>query len=292
MELHWSKSFTTSCLHIAHTIVHDPSVGDSALVRALRSPAIALGDEISRTGKPTRDFWNAMLAWAHRCQDNVQLVGKAYHQTAGEETIAWDGTELARCIDQLESAATDAFPKMADELEHRSGPIRQQWEARGPGFLRAVARFSEDRLVVGEADIVLVYPCLGGAGSVGLASNSVRIEAVLTNPNDRLPEVVRLGWLLSQLCDDSPEFSDAVPEPRSMIVSALAMVPVALEAAETVELASADAVALQEAVSMWRVAENWPNDPFPALRAWWGRYREKRPRWSVALHELNQMLGD
>ena len=50
-----------------------------------------------------------------------------------------------------------------------------------------------------QCDVLLIHPALGGAGEAHLAYNSVRIEAVLANPNADLPEVVRLAWLIAQV---------------------------------------------------------------------------------------------
>jgi len=51
---------------------------------------------------------------------------------------------------------------------------------------------------------------LGGAGAAQLRTNSVRLEAVLTHPDPQLPETLRLGWLLSQLNQDLPIYSDTI----------------------------------------------------------------------------------
>src|SRR5690606_23019649 len=95
-----------------------------------------------------------------------------------------------------------------EELELRSAPLREQWEARGGGLLATLARLTTAGLVPEMADVILVHPVLGGGGAAHWQYNSVQFEAVLANPLAELPEVLRLGWLLAQLNFDLPLYED------------------------------------------------------------------------------------
>ena len=125
---------------------------------------------------------------------------------------------------------------MAEELELRTGPLRLQWEARGPGMLRTIGELTEPELIVPSADVILVYPALGGGGDAQLPNNTVRIEAVLANQVTELPETVRLGWMLAQLHLDVPMYGENVHIDRLPHVARFAMLVPALQAAEEVEL--------------------------------------------------------
>ena len=100
---------------------------------------------------------------------------------------------LADCLAAVLAAQRSALPQLDDELALRELPLREQWEARGPGILTHVAQLTESGLYPEEAEVLLVHPALGGGGAAHLPYNSVRIEAVLANPHADLPEVVRLG---------------------------------------------------------------------------------------------------
>ena len=99
-----------------------------------------------------------------------------------------------------------AFPNLLDDLSLRLLPLREQWEVHGPLLLQNMARWTDPRVVVAEARIVLVHPALGGGGAAHIPFNNVHIEAVLTNPVPELPENLRLVWLLAQLSLDLPAF--------------------------------------------------------------------------------------
>src|SRR5439155_20152019 len=99
----------------------------------------------------------------------------------------------------------------------------------------------------------LVNPALGGGGEAHLAYNSLRIEAVLANPNAELPEVVRLAWLIAQLQLDLPKYSDTIHADRLPQIARYAMLPPTLLAAEAVELMRFTPELIGQAISVWRL---------------------------------------
>ena len=171
-------------------------------------------------------------------------------------------------------------------MELRSEPLREQWEARGPGLMANVARLIGDE-VVAEADVILVQPALGGGGAAYPKYNSVSMEAVLANPIAELPEVVRLGWLLAQLNLDLPRYEEVLPRDRLLDVGPLAMIPPLLAAAQDVELAHLDEATLGTALAAWRVP---PADP-TKLIDWWETCQSSSFSWAVALGALDRMLA-
>ena len=195
------------------------------------------------------------------------------------------------------------LPDLLEELEVRSGPIRNQWEARGPGLLTAVGRWVGPELLVDRADVVLVYPVLGGGGSAFARYNTVTIEAVLADPLPRLPEVVRMAWLVSQLGSDRPNFQEglipSIKEKRMVSIdrlealSSAALLPAVLEAAAGVELATCDLPTLELALQSWdnRVIEK-AQVCAGLLFDWWTTYRRSGSKWHVAVSALLQMSSE
>jgi hypothetical protein len=173
----------------------------------------------------------------------------------------------------------------------RGEPLRQQWEARGPGLWRYIGLRTEPALLVERADVLLVLPALGGGGAAHWQYNSVRIEAVLANPLHELPEVLRLAWLLSQLQLDLPMIAETVSPAKWQVVAPLVMIPVVLSAAEEVELARYDARTLALAVEQWTgVSPEVAAKQATALESWWQTYHTSRPRFPVAFAALAEMV--
>ena len=141
-----------------------------------------------------------------------------------------------------------------------------------------------------------MQPVAGGGGRAHIHFNTVRIEAILTNPNSQLPEVVRLAWMLSQLNLDLPDYQGTLTRDRTEVVGALALLPVVLSAGEEVELVRNDLATLVAAINGWEcldradLKEKDLNEIANNLLVWWETYQSARPRWSVALAALDRML--
>lgn len=166
--------------------------------------------------------------------------------------------ELTARLIQVARTFAARWPRLAEELPLRAGPLREQWEARGPGLLRRVQRLWHDDWRIDAARIALVYPVFGGGG-VALSGSVVAFEAMLYNGVSALPEILRLGWLLAQLpglIDGSPEHTMSdLPLPYEEFAPrqrlALALLPVVLDAGEYVELSRNDGATLRLALGAW-----------------------------------------
>jgi hypothetical protein len=292
MELQWRVSFSASCLHAAEAISCGKLIADARLAEAITDPAQELRQAIVNAGLPRATFWRHLVGLGATIDNNYQLAELAIRKTMGPEDGKDDLAErLAGHIADIESAVRIVFPDMVEELTLRCRPLREQWEARGPGLLKALTRWTDAGLLAPRADVVLVYPALGGGGAAHLPYNHVRIEAMLTNPDPQVPEVVRLGWLLGQLNLDLPVYSETIHGRRLPYVAELAMLPVALQAAADVELTEIDENSLGRALQVWHVVTPPDVDPVDVLQRWWGTYLETRPRWDIALAALDRMFG-
>jgi hypothetical protein len=184
-----------------------------------------------------------------------------------------------------------AIPNLTDELALRERPLREQWEARGPGLIWNIANLTEAGLVPEQADVLLVRPAFGGAGAAHLQANSLRVEAVLANPHAELPEVVRLAWLVAQLDLDLPRHSEEIQADRLPHVARLAMIPPVLKAAEAVELVRYSPELIGRAIAAWHLAVPPGLDAVSVVSDWWETYQLDKTPFQVALAALDAMVG-
>ena len=299
VELRWIVSVSTSALHAATAILQGRTLADAALSEALTTPARALGADLDELPFERDQVLSHLVALSAGIENNRQLANLALTKVAGRGAAAPGvAAALAGRISDLEAALGQVRPELIDELALRAGPLRQLWDERGPGMMAAVGRWTDANFVVSRADVVLVHPALGGDGVAHLPYNSVRLEAVLANPTPELPEVVRLGWLLSMLNFNLPIYSESIPPARWPFLAAVALVPIALASAGEVDWASGAEPAIRLALEKWHVLgmavaggnERAGND-VEALLSWWRTYQDTRPRWPVALAALDQMLA-
>lgn len=295
IEPRWIVSSPASGLYAA-SVMLDASVklGDTAPLDAKTSELLAfevetLAGDLTAVGLEPAIFFDHAIALSARFDAPLEwakvLVTKTLGPRVAPELIA---ARLARSRMSLEAAFARAHPGLLEELELRSEPLRLQWEARGAGLMKGLGRLFDPDLVVEQADVILVQPALGGGGGAHPPYNSLHIEAVLTNPLAELPEVVRLGWLWSQLNLDLPKFQDALHRDRLHEIGRLAMIPAVLAAAEEVELARLDEATLATALTAWRISGA---EPFQLLE-WWETLESGSANWNVALGALDRMLAD
>lgn len=291
MQLEWKASLSATCLHAAACFQEGLPVADAELAAALSGAIEQFLGELRVCGLPAEEALPQLVALASDVDNNRQLVERAITRLWGKggvnETIV---ARMAGGIADLETTLLRERPNLVNELELRSRPLREQWEARGPGLLRQMALLSEDGLSAPSAQVVLVAPIVGGHGRAHLLRNRVTFEAVLANPHPELPETLRLGWLLGQLNQDLPIYSERIARARVPLVASLALLPLVLAAAQTVDLARLDAATLQNAVACWHLPPGLPDDVHERLQAWWNTYEGSSTRWAVALAALDAML--
>ncbi|HND55903.1 MAG TPA: hypothetical protein PLV92_25980 [Pirellulaceae bacterium] len=149
------------------------------------------------------------------------------------------------------------------DLRLRIGPLREQWEARGPGLLRQVVlralkqgwRERKDGSSDEPQRVIIVAPVNGGGGWACPARDVVVFEGLLANPWRQLPEISRLAWLLAQNLL-TPSHDTPLDAPRDTPLAAprdarAALAEIVLAAGEFVELNQDDEATRQLARSIW-----------------------------------------
>lgn len=290
--IRWRPSVPASHLHIAWALSQNIPPVDPRLVGAVTDASCDLAATIKSAQLPAERFWRHLIPLSPNLANRRQFVETAVGKVLGRGArldvfVSTLETKLAA----LDLAVKTALPTLADDLQLRERPLREQWEARGPGMLSHIANFTEETLIVEECDVLLVLPAIGGYGEADLPYNSVRIEGVLANPVSELPEVVRLAWLISQLQLDLPAHSENIHADRLPHVAQYAMLPPALLAAESVELLRFTPELIGQAISTWQLKAPPDIDAAAIVSEWWQTYIETRPPWNIALAALDQLFG-
>jgi len=294
MNLNWRVHETATTLHVAAAIAHELPLADPRFADALTTPVKALQDAITQIGASDDDAWYALCAHACQHADPAQLVCAALPITDQGEARRHH-EPIIRLITEVGEGIRRVLPELRDELQHRSRPLREQWDARGPGLLHSLRSRTDHRLVLAHASVFVVHPILGGGGAVDPVHSALRIEALLTNTVPGLPEVIRLGWLLGQLaCHRVLTTPIERLECQRRRVVELAMVPATLAAAETVELVTCNEVTVRQAMAAW---QHEPSDEDASdfesraqlVWTWWQSRQDSTP-WETAIVELTDRL--
>jgi hypothetical protein len=288
MELHWICSSSASAFHAAEALARGHALLDVPLRDALRAAVDRLQSALNTLGVSSDVAWRHIVPLAAGVENDRELAETLLRKCVGARQPE-HAARLATHFQEIEKVFRRLHPGCADELALRGRPLRELWDARGPGMLLKIGEMTDPELILPRADVILVQPVLGGSGKAHLLYNAVHLEAVLANSEPSLPEIVRLGWLLSQLNLELPRYGERLPATRLFTVAALAMVPPTLAAAEYVELGALNEVAVQAALRTWGLTPQGA-EAAATLLDWWETYRETRPAFEVALRALDQML--
>lgn len=282
-----------SCFHAAEAAARRLPLIDSSLAQTLAAPVAQTGEILSAEGRSARAFWRRTVPLAVKPSDHRQLALAALADEGQSQPDAALVEPVAAGLEAVEQAVRRHWPRLDEELRLRERPLREQWEARGPGFLRRLAALLGLDGALEQADVVLVHPCLGGGGEAHPEFGLVRLEAVLANAWSPLPETLRLGWLLAQLAIAADRTADDFDAERRRNLLAWALLPVALEAGEFVEWTQSDQRTLEAAVTAWRLPGSEgvsPRDAADILEAWRIEYVAGPLAWRDGLLHLEQQL--
>jgi hypothetical protein len=290
-ELTWIANVSASCFHTARIAARGATIVDPRLASVVPPLAADLVVAIEDLNVDLDAVLDHLTGLAHRFENNRELAEMALTKVIGRDRAKVAAPALVGPITRLETAMLAAVPNMVEELDLRSRPLRELWEARGPGMLARLRQTLGEELVVESADVVVVHPVLGGGGSAHLPYNTVHIEGVLANPMADLPEAIRLLWLLSQLQFDLPRFSELIAPKELPRLAMIATVPASLDAAEHVEFGRFSAEGVTSALRSWKVTspEEAPSVAATAI-AWWEEFRAGEAPFAVALRALPAML--
>ncbi len=139
-------------------------------------------------------------------------------------------------------------PRLDAELTMRQGPLRMQYEARGPGLIRAMQR-SHPQVTVPARVIVACVPPFGHGGVAFIPGTATLLfESPLTDLTPELPEVLRLVWGLCGI--GIGDGTSAVAGP-AMDAERCRLIAPLLSAAQSLELARYDRATVDRALDMW-----------------------------------------
>ncbi len=288
--LTWIANTAVSWLDTAEALVASTEIVDTALADALTNETRQLRIVLDEHGIETGPFFKHAVPLAYHESGDRALATVALRKTLGADAHSSAIGDLAMALTEFKHAGNRAHPKLLDDLTLRSRPIREQWEGRGPGLLAGVASRTEREVLVDDARVFVVHPIRGGGGVAHPWENSVRIEAVLTNPIGELPEIVRLAWLLSSLNIDLPRYSEGLNSRLRQIVPPLALIPAVLDAAADVEIVRPAADLLPLAIRNWGFDAAVSGQFAPVVERWWQTYQQMKLPWPAALVALETML--
>ncbi|MEE2936598.1 MAG: hypothetical protein VYA84_11445 [Planctomycetota bacterium] len=276
-----------SAAHAAHIVAIGAAFADPKTEQLLVEPVTEINNRMVASSLDVAAFWQRYL--------REVMIDTEQSVACAEALLAAGCSELQ--LEQISRAVrgrlVDArslflkkFPKLVDQLQLRSRPIRDQWDTFGTGLLREVGqqiwgeqppkRWSPTRI-----DALVVQPIRGGDGGYDTERKRIWVEAMLTDADPRIPEIMRVAWLITRLTIDAyirDEADDALAGSWSLI-----SLPLVLEAGRELEILREPELPICQAANLWRFCDE---STARTLQRWWEQYRDTSMPLPAALKIL------
>ncbi|MEZ6091111.1 MAG: hypothetical protein R3C05_24435 [Pirellulaceae bacterium] len=291
IKITWKTTPEVSALHAAAALSTGQAIVDRKLSDVIGQGVHAISDRLAVAEIEIDRFWNNLIAHHGRIKDDRGRVETALlHSGCGEFAADSIAPTISGHLADLKIAFFDAYPKISEQLPLRARVLTEQWEARGPGLMAVIGKLTHRDLIPKKATVTFLQPALGGGGDVHPESGLAWIEAVLANPHQDLPEVVRLGWLLGRLSIGRKAASKLVDAKRLPDLATLALLPIVLQAAREVELVGE--IGVSELVEHWNVRRRHSACDPQQLEQWWAQMVAGGTPFPVRLKALDKMIYD
>ena len=209
LDVQWQTDPRATILHALRLLADDAPRVDHKIISLLEPWGQRLRDQ------PLNElFWHELSLIATGEADFSRWVDEAAQRSHLECATG----EIARWLEAAEGEVAGSDLDVSEELRLRQRPLREIWEASGPGMLFQIGRQTM-RPIVSRLQVQGLLPLCGGFGRSFAESDCVQIELVLANPTAEVPEVVRLAWLVAQL---------SIPDDSNPTADQLALIPCCL----------------------------------------------------------------
>ncbi|TWT59282.1 hypothetical protein CA85_39780 [Allorhodopirellula solitaria] len=244
----------------------------------------------------------------------VALLRAGHSQLQSDQTAA----SVHRSLDSCRRLLANDQPRLADQLRLRYAPLKQAYEAYGPGLLRSIGNqiwsgSPPKDWWPGRVSVHAVQPLQTGAAGRSSYQGSVWIEAVLTDISPAVPEWLRLVYQLTQMAIDTHTRTHAsgMREGRSAadgksaieLPWSLGTIPLIFDRAGEAGMIPANSMPIATAIDL-----GWASDDPTAaallvrnatseelsrvLEDWWDATGRTTPVFPVALKNLSARLAE
>ncbi|QEG39470.1 hypothetical protein [Roseimaritima ulvae] len=288
-NIKWTFSAPGSILYAAGVVAQNQAVSDAAIDELLIQPVSDINSQLGMADLDLGQFWSSLVASGFENGDDVQRCEAALLDAdcspLSADTLA---RNIAGKLTDIRLAFNERFPKLAEQLPLRGGPLKTSWEERGPGLLVQITNRTHPGLLPKRASIQLVQPIRGGGGDIDPRRLTLWVEAMLTNVDTNVPEVLRVAWLLARLGMAHGSGNRMVDPDHLPAIAAVALVPIVLSAGQELDLVPPGPLPIEAALKLWQQA---PNPSTTAvLNDWWQQWTTAEMPFPVALKALDRML--
>lgn len=292
VSLRWNTQSPLSAIHAAHVVATGAVCNDRKTEQSLAGPVTEINNRLLSASLDIAEFWQQLLSET-LCSTPIEQACMVALSAAGcsELQVEQIASVILNRLSESRIAFQNRFPKLPEQLELRGRPIRDQWETYGPGLLANIAK----RIWIDSppadwwpkrVEAILVQPMRGGDGGYDAESRRIWTEAVLTDVDPTVPEVLRLAYLITQLAIDI-HTRERSTEGISSLPWSTGMIPLVLAAGIELEIVRSRDLPIDTAMQLWSVGKI---GAARIVNSWWNDHQSKPAPMPVALKLLSKQL--
>ncbi|WP_146579439.1 hypothetical protein [Neorhodopirellula pilleata] len=320
MRLNWIASTTLSLLRAVESAGRSSArtpLKQPEHVATIRDQARRVTDRLVSASVIESDFWDHLIDEVVSCGNDPALTAQLCEVAllrAGHSHLQSDQTAAAifRSLETCRLAFQADSPRLAEQLRLRYAPLKQAYEAYGPGMLRSIGNqiwngSPPKDWWPGKATVHAAAPIMTGAAGRSTGQTSVWIEAVLTDVSPEVPEWLRLVHQLTEMAVETHTRTHAShlgedpakssSSSASELPWSLGIVPLILHQAADRGFINGSPMPLGTALRLWQTSDECSTKPRghvnelgAVLDKWWVGVGSQAKAFPIALKQLSEML--
>ncbi|MCH1440784.1 MAG: hypothetical protein L7W43_14070, partial [Rubripirellula sp.] len=270
-KIQWVAHPELSAAHAAYLVATRAPCNDPKTEQTLIQPVTEANNRLFSASVDVGQFWQQYLLQVLSDVPMEQACGVALLAAgANEMQVEQTSKAVANRLGDARLAFTNRYPKLAEQLDLRARPLRERWETYGPGLLNQVGKqIWGDRPPADwwmpQVTALMVQPMRGGDGGYDASGARLWLEAMLTDVDPRVPEVLRVAWLVTSMAIDNYARGTS-GELSLMRPWSLVSVPLVLNAGRELELLRGEELPMNEAMKLWHFADE---EVAATVSQWW-----------------------
>ncbi len=290
VTIRWITQPELSVAHAAYIVATGASCVDSKTEALLIDAVTAINSRLISSSLDVREFWRVYRWQMTMNQDSGRACSAALVAAGCSEfQLEQTAKAIASRLSEGRIEFHRRFPKLGEQLELRARPLLERWDTVGAGLLLDVQRQvwgdrPPDRWWPAKTEGLLVQPMRGGDGDCEPSTARFWIEAMLTDADPAVPEVLRVAWLITRLAIDH-HLGNA--RPQLIQAWSLAAVPLVLTAGRQLDVIRGDSLPVRRATQMWHLGDDRVGDK---VEFWWHENESSPSPLPVAVKELHLLL--
>ena len=292
MRIQWVPHPELSAAHAAYVVATGARCIDDKAEQVLVQPVTELNNRLLASSIDVGQFWRQYLLEIMADAGMQQACETALLSAGGSELqVEQTSAAIVRRLADARIAFLGRYPKLAEQLDLRARPLRERWETYGPGLLREIGKqvwgdSPPDDWWSPQVTALTVQPIRGGDGGCDASQSRFWFEAMLTDVDPHVPEILRIVWLVTRIAIES-HVRHSSDDLRLMMPWSLASVPLVLSSALTLELIHGDSLPISQAMELWKFGDGRTAE---TVSVWWDEQRQQSGPLPAKLRELKDRL--